>query len=77
MEVHAYLEIKGYQLYDVIVEHVSSDAMLQQADLLFVKKSSRLWSRKHTGIKPPANGWPVASSECTVKRNGGVGGGED
>ena len=68
-EVHAYMEMRGFSLYDVVEMRYggSPNFMLQQADLLFVRRSSRLWSKRHTGVAPPTV-WPRAT--CTFERDG-------
>lgn len=59
-EVHAAMEARGFQLYDVVELHYGGPpfSALLQVDLLFVKKSSDLWSKRASGIPTPSKGWP-------------------
>ena len=68
-EVHAALEHLGFQLYDIPEIHYSRtwsqqklSGHLSQADVIFVKKNSSLWSQAVTRFEPPER-WP--SFACT------------
>ena len=66
-EVHARFEELGFQLYDVLEFNRggSPNRQLLQVDLLFVSKTSILWSLQNTGIRLPTNGWPRVKCQIT------------
>lgn len=52
-ELHKALDEAGYALYDIIdLFRIRGHAV--QSDMVFVRKSSPLWSRECTGLPPPA-----------------------
>ena len=51
-EVHAAAERLGFRAFDVSELHYTN-AILIQIDIMFVRKTSRLWDRATTGYEPP------------------------